>query len=909
MNKSYCLRKFLLILLAGYAISANAQEKYWQQRVDTEITVSLNDREHSLTGDIQMRYHNQSPDTLTFIWIHLWPNAYKNDRSALTQQLVEQGSTDFYFSKEEDRGYINRIQFKVEGKDATTENHPQHQEIVKLPLPAPLLPGRSVEITTPFYLKLPYHFSRSGHVKQSYQITQWYPKPAVYDRKGWHEMPYLEYGEYFNSFGSYRVSITTPLEYVVAATGKKTNERITDSLKTQIFQQNNITDFAWFADKQYVHMKDTIQLKTRTVEINVYHYPASEKQWKPVPEYVKKSLRTKSEWVGEYPYPVVSIVEHPLKGKGGMEYPTITLISTEDNPNDMDDLVNHEVGHNWFQAILASNERQHPWMDEGMTSYYDRRYRALRMKPKPGKGNFFTKRSPADPDKLLLHTLIQTKRDQPIETPSEKFSMYNYQEISYGKAADWMKLLEESLGTETFDRVMQRYFDTYQFKHPYPEDFQKVVQEEVGHAADTNFALLHQKGHLIRQNNKSFKAMSFLSLKDTDKHSYLFLAPAYGYNQYDRHMVGAILHNYTLPLPALKFVLVPLYATGSKEINGIGRVGYTHYFKNGSAIEAYVNGARFNMDQYTDSTGKKNFMAFEKLAPALRYTFAPTKPGSTLHRYIEFKHFRITETDILFTRDPATSQFNITYPKNKRYLHQLTIHIENNRVLYPYAGTLVAEQGKGFVRTAFTGNYFLNYEKQGGLNVRLFAGKFFYTGDKTVQAQFNTQRYHLNMTGPNGNEDYTYNNYFFERNAFDGLGAQQIMMRDGGFKVRTNLLSEKVGKTDQWLAAINLTSSIPRSINPLSVLPIELPIKLFADFGTYAEAWEEQSGNDRILYNAGVQLTLARAVNIYIPILYSKVYRDYIKSTIPEKRFLRTISFSFSFNEWHPRKWIPQYPL
>lgn len=909
MNKSCCLRNILLILLLLHTAAATAQERYWQQRVDTEITVALNDQEHSLTGDIQMRYYNESPDTLTFIWMHLWPNAYKNDRSELTKQLVEQGSTDFYFSKDDDRGYINRIQFSVDGMNAASENHPQHQEIVKLLLPKPLLPGRSVEITTPFYLKLPYNFSRSGHVEQSYQITQWYPKPAVYDKKGWHEMPYLNQGEFYNSFGSYRVSITTPAEYVVAATGKKTGETITDSLKTQVFQQNNITDFAWFADKKYVHVKDTVLLNNRIVEINVYHYPSSEKYWKAVPEYVKKSLRTKSAWIGEYPYPVVSLVEHPLRGQGGMEYPTITLISTEVQPHDMDDLVNHEVGHNWFQAILASNERQHPWMDEGMTSYYDRRYRLLRSDPKPKRENFFTKRTPREADKLLLQTLIQAKKDQPIETPSAALSMYNYQAVIYGKAADWMEQLEKTLGTVVFDSLMRRYYSQYRFKHPYPEDFQKIVAEVTGDSANSLFQLLHQKGPLEPAPKKNLKVMSFLSLKDTDRYNYLFLAPAYGYNQYDRHMVGAILHNYTLPIPKLKFVLVPLYSTASKELNGIGRIGYTHYLNNGSSVETYINGARFNRDQYTDSTGKKNFMSFQKLAPSIRYTLAPAFPGSSLHRYIEFKHFRITETDILFTRDPSTNQFNITYPKNTRYLNQLTLHVENNRTLYPYAGSLVAEQGKEFLRMAFTGNYFLNYEKQGGLNVRLFAGKFIYTGDKTVLTQFNTERYHLNMTGPNGNEDYTYNNYFFERNAFDGFGAQQIMMRDGGFKVRTNLLSNKVGKTDNWLAAINLTSTIPRSVNPLTVLPVELPIRIFADIGTYAEAWEESSGNDRLLYNAGVQLTIARAINIYIPILYSKVYRDYIKSTIPEKRFLKTISFSINFNEWHPRKWLPQFPL
>ena len=185
------------------------------------------------------------------------------------------------------------------------------------------------------------------------------------------------------------------------------------------------------------------------------------------------------------------------------------------------------------------------------------------------------------------------------------------------------------------------------------------------------------------------------------------------------------------------------------------------------------------------------------------------------------------------------------------------------------------------------------------MNLRFFAGKFFYTGAKTITKQFATDRYHLNMTGANGFEDYTYSNYFAGRNEFEGLASQQIMIRDGGFKVRTDLLAEKTGKTDDWLMAMNFTSSVPDEINPLKVLPIKIPIKLFADVGTYAGAWEKDSESDRFLFNAGLQVSLFKNVlNIYMPVVYSKVYKDYIQSTIDKKgRFFKTISFSIDFSQ------------
>jgi hypothetical protein len=223
---------------------------------------------------------------------------------------------------------------------------------------------------------------------------------------------------------------------------------------------------------------------------------------------------------------------------------------------------------------------------------------------------------------------------------------------------------------------------------------------------------------------------------------------------------------------------------------------------------------------------------------------------------------------------------------------------------------LQIEQGDGFARLAFTGNYYFNYAKTGGMNVRLFAGKFLYLGDKTFIKQFGTDRYHLNMTGPKGNEDYTYSNYFVGRNEFDKFSNQQIMIRDGGFKVRTDYLSNKIGKTDDWLTAANFTTTIPKAINPLAVLPFKLPIKAFFDIGTYSGAWKKNAATGRFIYDAGLQLSLFKdVVNIYVPLLYSKVYRDYFKSTIPEKRFLKNIVFSFDLQNISLKKLVPQIPF
>ncbi|HSN62353.1 MAG TPA: M1 family metallopeptidase, partial [Ferruginibacter sp.] len=670
-------------------------------------------------------------------------------------------------------------------------------------------------------------------------LTQWYPKPAVYDSRGWHTMPYLDQGEFYSEFGNYNVHISVPKDYVVASTGVLKNTIETDSVKTLHYQQNNIHDFAWFADKDFEVLHDTLQLKTKIIDVYAYYNPSGRKYWTNSIRYIKSAIKTKSEWLGEYPYPVVSVVEKPgISDAGGMEYPTITLITRTMDEKMLDFLINHEVGHNWFYGILASNERTHPWMDEGMNSYYDERYSQMHYGDSglnyfEGNGAFFEKRNPHDIQVTALHTITGMKKDQPIETESHVFSEINYGLIAYSKAAQWMQGLEKELGTPLFDSMMQHYYEKFKFKHPYPADFKATAEAVSGKNLDDYFSLLYTKGSLQKPVKKDLRVTSFFSLKETDKHQYIFVAPAVGYNFYDKFMLGVFLHNYTLPFTKLQFFAAPMYAPSSKQFNGLGRISYSWFpGNNGQKAEIAVAGARFTADSFTDSTGTKNYQPIAKIAPSFKFTFANKNARSTLTKFIQWKTFFIEETGLLFTRDTIQQIDVISYPKAKRYVNQLQFVISNSRVLYPYDGALQVEQGDGFVRTNFTGNYFFNYAKGGGVNVRLFAGKFFYTGDRTFLTQFKTDRYHLNMTGPKGYEDYTYNNYFMGRNEFEGFANQQIMMRDGAFKVRTDLLSSKIGKTDNWLAALIFNSSIPKNINPLELMPFKIPLKVFADIGT-----------------------------------------------------------------------------
>ncbi len=300
------MKKIFAAIACFLTINVFAQTNYWQQQVNYKINVSLNDQNHSLKGWEELEYTNNSPDQLNYIWFHLWENAYKNDSTAFSKQLLRDEKGTDRLKNFKDRGFIDSLNFTVDGIKATLEYDPQNIDIAKLILPKPLQPGGTIKIQTPFYVDIPQYISRSGHDGQSYMICQWYPKPAVYDRKGWHQFPYLDQGEFYSEYGNFDVSITLPSQYIVGATGvlqnadelkqyktigaanvasaSETNSTKyiapSSATKTLNYKGENILDFAWFADKDFVVRYDTMQLASgKAVDVFTYHHPDGNKNW------------------------------------------------------------------------------------------------------------------------------------------------------------------------------------------------------------------------------------------------------------------------------------------------------------------------------------------------------------------------------------------------------------------------------------------------------------------------------------------------------------------------------------------------------------------------------------------------------------------------------------------------------
>lgn len=515
-----------------FGISVFSQSSYWQQSLRFNIKAELNDQDKSISGFETIVYKNNSPSALTFIWFHLWANGYKNESTAMMQQL----KNDSARSKKLEGvgfGYIDSLSFTVNGKPAVTEAHPnpQYIDIIKVLLDKPLQSGDSVTITTPFHVKLPPYFSRSGYADGEFMVCQWYPKPAVFDKLGWHPFPYLDMGEFYSEYATYNVSITLPSAYTVGATGNLLTKAELDSYKllganstknrnrkpslyvpvsgsatkTLEYYAEQVPDFAWFADKDFVIQYDTIQLASgKTVDAFTYYHNKKETIWNNSIDYVKDGLRHYSQWIGEYAYPVAQAVEGPANNSsGGMEYPMITLITSPDAKKEsLDGVITHEVGHNWFMAMLGSNEREHTWQDEGLNTYFQFRYEGEKYRFNSIFGDAIpdnVKKLPADEFLQTIYLVIEKNlpMDSPIDIPADKFANSDeYGIISYVKTALWLYMLETQIGREKMDQAFHNYFTKWKFKHPQPEDMQAAFEEATGESLGKYFMLLKKQGNL-----------------------------------------------------------------------------------------------------------------------------------------------------------------------------------------------------------------------------------------------------------------------------------------------------------------------------------------------------------------------------------------------------------------------------
>jgi hypothetical protein len=788
------------------------------------------------------------------------------------------------------------MEFRVNGALAEIQDHPEYIDVIKLLLPTVLLPGGSLQISATFHVKLPRNFSGYGVADNSFQISNWYPEPAVYDRSGWHPMPYLEQGGAYHEPADYKVSIEVPEKYSVAA-GCPADSVLHHGNNSYFFSLKNANAFAWVAASHLLEKKDTVQLESGKIIALHLYYPASDNSYHPgwnAEDPISRSkpfIRQLSALISDYPYPSLNLVE--VSYAPAENFSGLIMLEKAHLFDPSDRYLLSALAAQWFQASCLSNERLYPWMSEGFIQYYSDRLQT----PFSRK---FERKFPLRDKRLWLAVSEKGKTTQPINTPAADMSLENYYLVAGTKTALWLTSLEDSLGTAAFDRSMHAYFNAWEFGHPWPDDFRTMLERSSGKPLENAFSKLNTTQSFFPPDSKKrlrpayqyFSTWSFPA--NNNRYHFINIAPILGYNNYDYLMAGLLVNNYNLPENNFQFLIAPLYPWNGKAIEGIGRVSYSWYpGKKIRKITLGINGSRFSSNYAKDSTGSPMFEKFTRWVPYLRVNFRKKTARSTLEKWLDLKSYLIYENQ--FADFAVSSNDSLIHPnaisRNFRYVNQLGLNIRDDRVLYPYDARLEFQQSNLFYRVNLNADYFFNYPSGGGMRVRFFAAKF---GVWNRYNKRDLSAYQPKLLGVTGEEDYTYSQYFLGRTASyafengsvanDGLAAQQISLRDGGLKLRIDPYDYVQGRSGDWVSALNFSTSLPGKL-----LPVAVPIRIFFDVGTYAEAWKANAQTSRLLYAGGVQLSLFKNVlNIYAPLVYSSDFRDLIRS----ETFWRKLTFS-----------------
>lgn len=493
-------KKYLIILLFLFSfINILAQKKALSPRnANYDMEVSLNTETKIIDGKMKLNWINISPDTITELQFHLYLNAFKNTETTF---MKESGSVRFTNKKGEDDskwGWVEIKSMKIKGGENLTRKiefiqpddaNENDQTVIRVPLKDSILPGDTIDILINFESKLPKLYARTGYVGNYYLIGQWFPKIGVYEPAGmrfaktgaWNCHQFHRNSEFYADYGVYNVSITLPKDYIVGATGVLIDEKTSGESKTLKYHAEDVIDFVWTASQRFIEIKD----EWKHVKIKLLIQPEHKDLAQRHIDAAKAALEYFDKHLGLYPYSTLTIVDPPVKGarSAGMEYPTfITAGSFAWMPEGMrfiEMVTIHEFGHQYFMGIIASNEFEEAWLDEGLNSYFE----TLIMDATYGeKTAFFDVAGIRIGDLEMQRTGYVHNQSRKIAESARfawQFEHGGYGMSSYRKPATFMNTLHRMVGDEVMDEIMKTYYKRWSFKHPSGQDFIDIVNEIV----------------------------------------------------------------------------------------------------------------------------------------------------------------------------------------------------------------------------------------------------------------------------------------------------------------------------------------------------------------------------------------------------------------------------------------------
>ena len=516
-------------------LAINSAQPMSQRVVHYEIDAKYDPVKHTVDATEVLTYHNLTGQPLDHFPFHLYQNAFQPNATWIRETKVA-GSRDVSYEKWEDKDYGSEEikSLEVVGQGDLTSNvqyiqpddgNKDDKTVVDVRVPKPIAPGQYVQFKIAFQTKFPETQARSGWKHDFVLGGQWFPKVGVFWHGAWNCHQYHAMTEFFADFGVYDVKLTVPQFEVVGASGVKVGEtNNSDNTKTVAYHGDDIHDFAWTASPRYRVKEDGVfQGQMGPVQMRILMQPAHWSQVGRHEKILRESLEHFESWYGPYPYKTITLVDPESAEAGGMEYPTfITGDTSWFMPKGLylpEIVVEHEFGHQYWYGMVATNEFEDAWMDEGINSYTEVKVIDSILGNKTSGinmlGSTFSER-----EQQRLGYIGVADLDPIAQKAYDYYSFNSYGGITYGKTASVLLTLESIIGEDTMAKAMRTYFMKYRFTHPTKEDFLKTIEEVSGKDLKWYFAQAIYGSQVL--DYKVLKVESFpvnwYEKKQTDSH-------------------------------------------------------------------------------------------------------------------------------------------------------------------------------------------------------------------------------------------------------------------------------------------------------------------------------------------------------------------------------------------------------
>ena len=471
-----------------------------------EIDVRLDPDAKTLRARETIRWRNISGAPTSELQFHLYWNAWRNAESTWLRERRLAGT----YKKPQDDAWSAIDVSSLRVRDASgawtdltgqsrfiapDDGNARDRTVMTVPLGRPIDPDATLEAEVVWTSKIPRPFARTGYVGDYFFIAQWFPKLGVLEERGWNTHQFHAATEFFSDFGVYDVSITLPRRFIVGASGRVTQRSDNaDGTTTYRYHGEDIHDFAWTASPDFIDLSQRFQHPTLPpVEMRLLLQPEHQSQADRYFTAAAWTLKHYGEWFGAYPYGHVTIIDPAFQSESdGMEYPTLFVGGTRwlapAHVQTPESVTTHEFGHQWWYGLVATNEFEHAWMDEGFNTYSTARVLDARFNPNRVALRYFGGFVPWTFEDIPVSRLENDRLDGyrlNAEADAPWFLTFTYwpgtaRYISYNKTAVWMHSLERQVGWPTMQRIMSTYFERWKFRHPKPTDFFAVVREVTG---------------------------------------------------------------------------------------------------------------------------------------------------------------------------------------------------------------------------------------------------------------------------------------------------------------------------------------------------------------------------------------------------------------------------------------------